>query len=228
MIRYLAPGRGRGHTTRAVSICRHLEHEVTIYATTHQREILDWSGLAYEIVTRAEMLAVAHDTDDPVIGDLPYNPHAHVDGWVWRLGYGPRGPGPTLLTEGPGALWPIVLLLEDELLDRDTARAELGLPAEGALTCLVPNELHLPKRIRAHYDYVLDRFPALRWLRAFDHVVGSPGQLFNEAAAAGVPGTWLSPYDLNSTWERANQVLPEKTPDAAVEAARWVENLVTS
>lgn len=224
MITYLAPGRGRGHTTRAVAVCRHLEAPVRIVATTPLTEILEWSGLAFDLTTRARISSAA-DRDDFVIADLPYTPEVRADVWVTRFGYPepPRG-AHVLRTEGPGALWPIVLLEPDELLERSDARQALLLE-EHELVALVPSILFRLDRVRRPYDVVLDRFPALRYLRAFDRIVGAPGQLYNECAAAGVAGDWIC-ADSTTRRTRAEQTPPEFTSCAGRVAAGWLESLL--
>lgn len=193
-----------------------------VSVTTELTEILDWSGLDYEVTSRDRMKRIAYPGF--VVADMPYDPRVRADVWVTRFGYPdpPRGVD-VLHTEGPGSIWPIVLLDEDEILSRAQARAELDLDPAANIVALIPSVLFEVNRVHEPHDLVFDRFPALRWLRAFDRIVGAPGQLYNEAAVAGVPATWLE-ADATSRRTRAEQTPPPMIPDAARIAAAWIRS----
>jgi len=201
------PPDGAGHAVRAAAICRHLRNDVLVLRGTDNPSInraLDHFGIPYVVHKRkidaARWVVENHLHDFIVYDDYP-GAHGTLDKainlYLWRMNrvQRPKYPTPTIAIEGPGAMWPVLMLEDHEILSREDARDELGIPQD-RFTIIGVTSTSRPGVVEAaEPDFMIDPdrwWPALRWLRAADHIVGCIGaNMFGEVAYLDIPVTWI-------------------------------------
>jgi len=208
MILYWAwPPDGAGHAVRAAAICRHLRNEVLVLRGTDDPEInraLNHFGIPYIVherkVDAAQWAVEKHRGDFIVYDDYPgisADLDRASDLYLWRMNRRDRMmvPTPKVSIEGPGSMWPLLMLDDDEILSKREARAELGIPQDRFTIIGIPSTARGGVVEATEPDFMLtpDKWwPALRWMRAADHIVGCPGaNLWGEVAYLGLPVTWI-------------------------------------
>lgn len=239
MILYWAwPPDGAGHAVRAAAICRHLDSEVLVLrgnddpvvnrALTHfQIPFIVIAGRHDAIRFAMEMRAKTVVLDDAAGTQLD----TIASLYLWRLGRPerPHRPMPMIRLEGTGSIWPAVMLEEEEILSREEAREDLGIDQDAHVRASVTSTCR-PGLIEAfddQVDLVLDEWPALRWMRAADHVVGAPGfNLWGEVHYCGLPATWVKAPHARDQAVRL-QVMPRDEPQlgAAKRIAQMIEQI---
>lgn len=186
---------------RAAAICRWLDSEVTVLRSTDDPNInraLDHFGIPYKVfATRTEAVHFVEEVkpktlvlDDRCNSVLD----SYASLYIWRMGrpVKPRRPIPMVRIEGPGALFPIVMLDDSEILSREEAREDLGLPQDEPLTIGVPSTCRPGVVESANPDYMLREWPAIRWMRAADTIIGCIGaNLYGEVAYVDLPARWI-------------------------------------
>jgi hypothetical protein len=204
MIIYWAwPPDGAGHATKTAAICRHLKNNVLVVRGNGDPRInkaLDYFDIPYVVIenrSKAENFVLSHRNDFIVLDDSPFVRFKNwVDVYIWRLNRPQKLPGvPTIRVEGPGSLWPVLMLEDHEILDKHQARRELGIPQD-RFTIIGVTSTARPGVVEAtEPDFLLtpDNFwPALKYLRAADHVVGCIGyNLYAEVTYLGLEATWI-------------------------------------
>ena len=195
------PADGAGHAVRAAAICRHLKSEVIVLRGTDDPKInraLDHFQIPYiTIPSRADAIrfGLANPADLFVLDDGCGTALDQVASlYIWRLGRPdkPFRPMPKINIEGPGSLWPLLMLDDDEILSKEEAREDLGWPQGKHLRVGITSTCR-PGVVEAQdVDYMLEPWPALRWMRAADHIVGCIGaNLYGEVNYLGLPATWI-------------------------------------
>jgi len=235
MILYWAwPTDGAGHATRAASICRHFKEEVLVIRGTADPKVnkaLEHFGIKYAVFTdkkEAIEFSLAHKAekfvlDDAVGSALDKRATVHL----WRVGR-PSKPiprVPCIKLEGPGSLWPVLMLDDDEILSKEDAREDLGWPQDKFLTVGITCTSRPGVVESQEVDYMLDRWPALKWMRAADHIVGTMGaNLYGEVHYLGIPATWLiAPHTRDQFFRAQATAIGQVTPEAALKVARIIE-----
>lgn len=237
MILYWAfPRDGAGHAVRAAAICRWLENDVVVLRGIDDPDInksLDHFGIPYEVVEnrhnavrwameRKGMMLVL---DDRVGTPLDYQASLSI----WRVGRPerPLRPLPRVRIEGPGALWPVLMLDDSEILSKEEARDELGLPQDEPIIIGIPSTCRPGLIEESKPDYMLTRWPALRWMRAADHIVGAPGaNLYGEVNYLGIPATWIKAPQARDQIQRLfNPLENTPVPGAARQIAKMIDDM---
>lgn len=198
MIIYYAPGLEIGKPTRAAAICQYLDDPLVVI--TGDTELpLDYRGIPYrkfddmldaeDFINESDATYVISDTDHRMTGAI-YKPHD----FVYRLG---RPTDRSLFSiEPPGSsvmCWPIVWLDDDEILSKEEAREDLGFGQTEYIEMAI-DSLSQPLSVQRRWPnaYVLDRWPAVKWMRAADKLYGACGSnLWAEAAYLDIPAEWI-------------------------------------
>jgi hypothetical protein len=235
MIVYWAwPQAGAGHAVRAAAITRWLTSEVLVIRGTDNGDInrsLDYFDIPYAVIDdRNEAIAVVKAItpktlilDDRARGPLvPF-----ADMFIWRLGRptAAKSSKPMIKTEGPGSMFPVVMLDESEILSREEAREDLGLDQNAFIRAGV-RSTDRPGVVEAHNpDIMLDMWPALKWMRAADHIIGCIGaNLYAEVQYLGLPATWIKAPEVKDQAVRIyNPPKSDIVPDAAKKIAAMIE-----
>jgi len=240
MILYWAwPPDGAGHAVRAASICRRLHNEVLVVRGSNDPKInraLDHFEIPYVVVNgkaqAAKWVMKHHSNDFIVYDDYPGTSQALDRAarlYLWRMNRRQRmsSPTPTVAIEGPGALWPLIMLDNDEILSREEARSELGIPQDQFTIIGVPSTARPGVVEAAEPDFMLtpDKWwPALRWMRAADHLVGCIGaNMYGEVAHLGIPVTWIKAPNAP---DQAVRIKDTSNPVPQVDAARRVAEII--
>ena len=225
MIHYLAPGntKGWGVATRAAAICRWLP-DVHVYCSANT-EPLELHGIPHTVAPPQDLVGV--EFDGFVIADGTYNPRFRADAWIWRQGRDVPRDCYIVYVEPTGFehqyFWPIVRFTDDEILTREQARDELGWDPDAVLTAKIPSK---SGTFDAEHDVVLDRYPAMKYLRAADHVVAACGaNTWAEVHQLGIPATWHAVREEQHLRLTIPQSLWQPIPDASKAAAAYVERL---
>lgn len=228
MILYWAwPLDGAGHAARAAAICRHLTNEVLVVrgnGDPRHNKALDHFEIPYVVIEdrrEAERLMMSRRDDFIVLDDSPFIQFRKwVNLYIWRLNRPDRMHGtPTIRVEGSGSMWPVLMLEDHEILSREEAREALGLPQD-RYTIIGVTSTARPGVVEAtEPDFLLtpDNFwPALKYLRAADHVVGCIGyNLYAEVTYLGIDATWIkAPNNPDQAVRMFNP--PRQEPQAGV------------
>lgn len=237
MILYWAwPKDGSGHATRAAAVCRHLTSDVLVIRGNDDPKVnraLDHYGVPYTVMPErkdAVEFAMAHSGKlilDDTAGTI-LDKRASL--YIWRTGRRsvPASSVPTVRIEGPNSLGPLLVLDESEILSKEDARDELGLPQGKFLTFGIPCTTR-PGAIEDQpgIDFLLDRWPALKWLRGADHVVGTIGaNLYGEVTYLGIPASWvIAPMTRDQNLRSETMPAMSHVPDAAKRLAGIIEGL---
>lgn len=237
MILYWAlPTDGAGHAVRATAICRWLDTEVLVLRGIDDPEInkaLDHYQIPYKVIpNRTDAIKFAQnfgartfvldDRCNTVLDDL-------ADLYVWRLGRptSPRRAMRKVRIEGPGSLFPLVLLDESEILSKEEAREDLGLPQDAYLKLGVRSTCRPGLVESQNPDFMIDKWPALRWMRAADHVVAAIGyNTYAEVAYCGLPATWIkAPHAKDQAVRMWEMPKADITKDVGKTIASMIEGL---
>lgn len=233
MIIYWAwPRSGAGHAMRAAAICRWLGPQVIVVrgindhtlnrpleAFEVQHICIPERAEAIEWVRQGKVRTIVVDDRLDGLEDL-------ADFYVWKLGRPrPAPPGIHLLPiEGPGSFFPILGLTDDEILERFEARTELGLSPTTTMTFGIPSTSH-PGLVEVHKpDYMLTEWPALRYLRAADRLVGCIGtNLLGEARYLNLRTHWIAAPGEADQAMRLREHNPTATQGMAQAVAQIIE-----
>jgi hypothetical protein len=195
------PQAGSGHAVRAAAICRWLDSEFVVIRGNGDPEInrsLDHFDIpyivekdkdkAFELVRNiGAKTVVVDDRANADVGRL-------ASMFIWRLGRPLRGTRgkPMIKIEGPGSLFPVLMLEDREILTREEAREDLGLD-QNAFIKVGVTSIARPGAVESlNPDLMLEAWPALKWLACADHVVGCIGaNLYGEVTYLGLPVTWI-------------------------------------
>jgi hypothetical protein len=227
---------------RAASICRHLNNEVLVLRGVDNpayNRALDHFGVPYVVhpnkADAAKWVLDTHRGDFIVYDDYP-GINAKLDRasglYLWRMNRRDRmlSPTPKVAIEGPGAMWPLLMLDDDEILSKEEARAELGIPQDKFTIIGIPSTARPGVVEATDPDFMLtpDKWwPALRWMRAADHIVGCPGaNLWGEVAYLGTPVTWIkAPNAPDQAVRIKNTSTASVRPNAALNLARMIDGM---
>ncbi len=240
MILYWAwPPDGAGHAVRAAAICRHLRNDVLVVRGTNDPRInmaLDYFDVPYvvhESKQEAHKFVASRAGDFLVWDDYPNTPSDRlVNLYIWRMNRSERirGSAPMLRMEGPGSLWPILMLEDDEILSREDARDALGIPQD-QFTIIGVTSSARPGVVEAtDPDFMISPegfWPALKYLRAADHLVGCPGaNLYGEAAYLGISVTWIrAPHAPDQLVRLSGRSASAPQPGVARRFAEMIDDL---
>jgi hypothetical protein len=122
-------------------------------------------------------------------------------------------------------MFPVVMLDESEILSREEAREDLGLDQNAFIRAGV-RSTDRPGVVEAHNpDIMLDMWPALKWMRAADHIIGCIGaNLYAEVQYLGLPATWIKAPEVKDQAVRIyNPPKSDIVPDAAKKIAAMIE-----
>lgn len=205
MILYWAwPPDGAGHAAKAAAICRHLTNDVLVIRGTDDPRTnmaLDHFGIPYTVIERkaeaAQFVYDNHRFDFIVYDDYPgtkFDRYANL--YIWRMNRRNRMGGvPTIRVEGAGSMWPVLMLEDHEILSREDARDALGIPQDQFTIIGVTSTARPGVVEAAGPDFLLtpeNFWPALKYLRAADHIVGCIGyNLYAEVKYLGIDVTWI-------------------------------------
>jgi hypothetical protein len=152
--------------------------------------------------------------------------------YLWRMNRRQKmmSPTPRVAIEGPGAQWPLLMLDDDEILSREEARSELGIPQDEFTIIGVPSTARRGVVEAAEPDFMLtpDKWwPALRWMRAADHLVGCIGaNLYGETAYLDIPVTWIkAPHAPDQAVRIKDTSNPVPVKDAARKVAEIIDQM---
>mgnify|MGYP000310999997 CR=1 FL=1 len=230
------PQAGAGHAVRAAAITRWLTSDVLVIRGTDNVDInrsLDYFDIPYvAIKSRAQAIEVVRAITPKtlVVDDRASGPLVPMaDMFIWRLGRPTvsKSTKPMVKTEGPGSMFPVVMLDESEILSREEAREDLGLDQEAFIRAGV-RSTDRPGVVEAYGpDIMLDRWPALKWMRAADHIVGCIGaNLYAEVQYLGLPATWIkAPAVKDQAVRIYNPPKASIIPDAAKRIAAMIEEI---
>lgn len=237
MIVYWAyPQAGAGHAVRAAAICRWLDSDVLVIRGVDDPDInrsLDHFEIPYAFIeTRreAEEIVKAIHPKTLIVDDRANSPlDEQAEMFIWRLGRPKRShTGKRMIKiEGPDSIGPILMLEESEILSREEAREDLGIPQDAFIRAGV-RSTDRPGIVEAQNpDIMLDRWPALKWMRAADHIVGCIGaNLYGEVQYLGLPATWIKAPEVKDQAVRVyNPPKGPITPDAAKQVALIIEGI---
>jgi len=194
---------------------------------------LDEYGIPYVVFphqTYAEKWVLAHESQTLILdGNCGSRLDDKASLYLWRLGRRehPNRPIQTIHLEGPRSRGPILLLEDKEILSRRAARKALGLPLKGELTLGIPSTCR-PGVVESHpMDHLLTEWPALKYMRAADHIVGCIGaNLYAEVNYLGIPVTWIkAPNASDQSIRIVNQFTTPNRSGAAQEIAAVIENI---
>ena len=219
---------GWGMMNRAAAICRHLP-DVHVFASGDMTP-LEYFDIPYTKVDRVE--AAYTGWDGFVVVDA-FHQNIRADVHIWRAGRpAPRHPH-VIYAEPTGIdlpyYWPIFPLRDDEILTREQARDELGWDQDAHLRVFIPSRSgDIPT---GDHDVVLDRYPAMKYLRAADVILTACGtNIYGEAKYLGVEAEWTFAHPEQE--ERLERVLrPDAdeiwkiVPDAARKAAEYIQSV---
>lgn len=240
MILYWAwPTDGAGHAVRAAAICRRLRNDVLVLRGTDDPEInraLDHYGVPYVAIPRkidaAKWVLKHHRGSFIVYDDYPgvTNELDRAAGlYLWRMNRRDRmnSPTPKVAIEGPGSQWPVLLLDDDEILPRGEAREELGLAQDAHITIGVPSTSRPGVVEAAGPDFMLtpDKWwPALKWMRAADRLVGCIGaNFYGEAKYLGIPTDFIKAPNAP---DQAVRIRAAENTEVQRNAARTVAGII--
>lgn len=237
MILYWAwPTDGAGHAVRAAAICRWLDEEVLVIRGTDDPVInraMDHFEIPRIVIpSRQDAIrwAVNHSCQTLVLDDRAgtiLDRKASL--MIWRLGR-PERPGrpmPVVRIEGPGAIGPVLMLTDEEILSKEEAREDLGLPQDKHLTIGIPSTSRPGLIEDRGIDYLLTEWPALKWMRAADHIVSAIGaNTYGEVNYLGIPVTWVTAPHARDQFARID-TLPRTVPvpNAAQKIAKMISEL---
>lgn len=237
MILYWAwPTDGAGHAVRAAAICRHLTDEFVVIRGIEDpvlNRALNHFDIPYIVMpSRQDAMrwALGHSSQTLILDDAAGSVlDRKAKLYIWRLGRPPRPnrPMPTIRLEGPGAIGPVLMLEDDEILSKEEAREDLGLPRDKFLRIGVPSSNRPGLVETQRVDYMLEEWPALRWMRAADHIVGAIGaNLYGEVSYLGLPATWVMAPHVRDQSVRVGE-LPHvvRAPNAARKIAKIITDL---
>lgn len=237
MIVYWAwPQAGAGHAVRAAAITRWLTSEVLVIRGIDNPDInkaLDYFSIPYVVIEnlREAIEVVKAITPKTLVVDDRANGHLRdiADLFIWRLGRPTKSHKGTRMIniEGPGSLFPVVMLDESEILTREEAREDLGLDQNAFIRAGVRSTDRPGVVESQNPDIMLDRWPALKWMRAADHIVGCIGaNLYGEVQYLGLPATWIKAPQVKDQAVRIfNPPQAEIIPDAAKRIAGIIEEI---
>lgn len=237
MILYWAyPKDGSGHATRAAAVCRHFDSDVLVIRGNDDPKVnraLDYYDIPYMVFPErkdATNFALEHkgklvlDDNSGTVLDK----HASI--YIWRTGRKamPTSAVPTVRIEGPNSLGPLLVIDESEILSKEEAREDLGLPQGKFLTFGIPCTTR-PGAIEDQpgIDFLLDRWPAVKWMRGADHIIGTIGaNLYGEVTYLGIPTSWvIAPMTRDQNLRSETMPAMGHTPDAAKRLAKIIEGL---
>lgn len=233
MIIYWAwPTDGAGHAVRAAAICRWLDDEVIVVRGTDDPLInrsLDYFNIPYTVmpIKQSAMKWALEQKGTLILDDrvgTPLDRKAVMA--IWRIGRPerPSRPMPVVRIEGPGAVGPILMLTDDEILSKEEAREDLGLPQDKYLKIGIPSTSRPGLVEGLNPDYMLTEWPALKWMRAADHIVSAIGvNAYGEVNYLGLPATWVTAPHARDQAARIYD-LPQTAPtkDAAKKIAQMI------
>lgn len=234
MIVYWAwPQAGAGHAVRAAAICRWLDEDFVVIRGTGNPDInhaLDHFAIPYivdENRDRAIQLVKNIGAKTVVVDDRANtNLDSLADILIWRLGRPTKSHRgiPMIKIEGPGSLFPVLMLEDREILSREDARDELGVTQDAFLKIGV-RSTDRPGVVEAlKPDLMLDRWPALKWLAAADHVVGCIGaNLYGEVQYLGLPATWIKAPQVK---DQAVRIYSPPAASIVIDAAKQVAQII--
>lgn len=236
MILYWAwPTDGAGHAVRAAAICRWLDEEVLVVRGTDDpliNKALDHFEIPYTVnIARQAAMRWAVEQNATLILDdrcgTILDKKASLA--IWRLGRPerPSRPMPMVRIEGPGSIGPVLMLEDSEILSKEEAREDLGLPQDEFIRIGIPSTSRPGLVEGLKPDYMLTAWPALKWMRAADHIVSAIGvNAYGEVRYLGIPATWVTAPHARDQAARIYD-LPETppTPNAAKHIARMIEGL---
>jgi len=237
MILYWAwPTDGAGHAVRAAAICRWIDEDVQVIRGTNDPLInrsLDHFGVPYKVIESrrdAMRYAIEHPSRTLILDDrcgTVLDRKACLV--IWRLGRPERLPRPIPMVriEGPGSVGPVLMLEDDEILSKQEAREDLGLPQDKFLRIGIPSTSRPGLIENMQIDYLLDSWPALKWMRAADHIVSAIGaNTYGEVNYLGLPATWASAPNARDQSVRICD-LPKTPPtkNAARQIAKMISEL---
>lgn len=237
MIVYWAyPQAGAGHAVRAAAICRWLDSDVLVIRGVDNPDInrsLDHFEIPYAVIENrreAEEIVKAIHPKTLIVDDRANSSlDEHAELFIWRLGRPVRShTGKRMIKiEGPDSLFPILMLDDSEILSREEAREDLGIPQDEFIKAGV-RSIDRPGVVESlEPDIMLDQWPALKWMRAADHIVGCIGaNLYGEVQYLGLPATWIkAPQVKDQTVRIFNPPKSPVTPEAAKKVAQIIEGI---
>lgn len=237
MILYWAwPTDGAGHAVRAASICRHLKNEVLVIRGIDDPRVnkaLDHFDVPYTVISdRHHALKFVKDQSAKTVvvddaGGTQLDRLGSI--YLWRMGRpaNTARPMPKIRFEGPGAVGPILMLEDSEILSKEEAREALGLPQDKFLRIAIPSTSR-PGLVESQpNDYVLTEWPALKYMRAADHIVGCIGvNLYGEVQYLGLPASWVkAPHAKDQAVRIFDMPQWTPVPDAAKRIAERIDIL---
>jgi len=194
------PTWGRGHATRAAAVCRRLDGSHVVIRGTAD-ETLNASLAEYSVPFIVEedrqfavefVRSIVKPTDVLVLDDGDTEDLADLaDVYIWRTGR-PHVPGELDVDFG-GEYFPVVLLNDDEILSQADAREALGLDPTTPVRIGIPSWGDERLLVEHRPDMVLDRTPALRYMRAAAQIIGAAGlNLVSEVSYLGLRARWFA------------------------------------
>lgn len=234
MILYWArPDHGAGHATRAAAICRWLDTDVTVIRGSDNpafNRALDEYQIPY-VVYKSEYEAVQFVKEvQPRLCVMDAYPKPMLrkisDVCIWRIGRGKPVDLPTIAVEGPDSLFPVLLLKDDEILTREASRDALGLSQDDEWIFGVRSSGWRDCLKGQNHNYVIEEWPALKYLRGADHVIGAMGaNLYAEVRYLDLPVTWrYSPNSMDQSLRKMAEPSGPIQRDAAQRVAMILDD----